>query len=55
MSQKGMIVIIECAYQEGRNGNMDLKASVRHMGKAFLNSFETREKAACFVSQMPSK
>ena len=29
--QKGRSVIIECACQEGRNGNMDLKASVRHM------------------------
>ena len=33
---------------------MDIKASMRHVGNAFLNAVETQqEEAACLVLQMP--
>ena len=33
---------------------MDIKASMRHIGNAFLNAVETpQEEAACLVLQMP--
>ena len=42
------------ACRETRNGNMDLKESVRHKGNAFLNAVETsQQEAACLVLQMP--
>ena len=49
-----MGVIMEHAYQETQNGNVDLKESVRCMGTIFLNSIETsKEGAACCVLQLP--
>ena len=36
-TQKGMSAIMDRACRETRQGNMDIKASVRHMGNAFLN------------------
>ena len=54
MSQKGMSVIMQHTCQEAGNGNIDLKASVRHMGNTFLNDVETsQEEAACLVLQLP--
>ena len=42
------------AYIEARQGNMDIKASVTHMGNAFLNGVETSaQEAACLVLQSP--
>ena len=52
--QKGMSVVMEKACREARNGNMDLKQSVRHMGNAFLNGVETsQEEAACLLLGIP--
>lgn len=53
-SQKGMSITMERACKEARDGNMDIKASVRHIGNAFLNAVETpQEEAACLILQMP--
>ena len=43
-AQKGMSAIMEKACQEAREGNMNLKESVRHMGNAFLNGAEHHSK-----------
>ena len=52
--QKGMSAAMEKACREARNGNMDLKQSVRHMGNAFLNGVETsQEEAACLLLGLP--
>ena len=52
--QKGMSIVMEKACREARNGNMDLKQSVRHMGNAFLNGVETsQEEAACLLLGIP--
>ena len=40
-TQKGMSAVMDGACREARQGNMDIKASVRHMGNAFLNGVET--------------
>ena len=53
-TQKGMSAIMDRACREARQGNMDIKASVRHMGNAFLNGVETSaQEAACLVLQLP--
>ena len=52
--QKGMSVIIEWALREAREGDMNLKESVRHIGNAFLNAIETfQQEAPCLVLEMP--
>ena len=52
-TQKGMSAIMDRAFREARQGNMDIKASVRHMGNAFLNGLETSaQEAACLVLQL---
>ena len=33
--------MMECAYEDAKHGNMDLKESVHHMGNVFLNGVET--------------
>ena len=40
-TQKGMNAIMDRACREARQGNMDIKASVKHMENAFLNDVET--------------
>ena len=40
-AQKGMSAIMGKACKEAREGNMNLKESVRHMGNVFLNGVET--------------
>ena len=51
--QKSMSVM-ELASREARDGDMELKESVRHIGNAFLNAVETsQQQAACLVLQMP--
>ena len=51
---KGMSIVMEKVCREARNGNMDLKQSVRHMGNAFLNGVETsQEEAACLLLGIP--
>ena len=39
--QKGTSVIMEWVSREARDGDMELKESVRHVGNAFLNAVET--------------
>ena len=42
------------AFREARQGNMDIKASVRHMRNAFLIGVQTlAQDAACLVLQLP--
>ena len=36
-----MSIQMECACKEAKNGNMDLKQSVRHIGNVFMNAVET--------------
>ena len=49
-TQKGMSAIMDRACREAMQGNMDIKASVRHMGNAFLNGVETSaQEATCLV------
>ena len=49
-TQNGMSAIMDRACREARQGNMDIKASVSHMGNAFLNGVETSaQEAACLV------
>ena len=49
-----MSAIMDGACREAMQGNMDIKASVRHMGNAFLNGVETSaQEAACLVLQLP--
>ena len=51
--KKGMSIIMELACWEARNGNMDMKVSVGHMGNAFISSVEiSQEEAACLVLQL---
>ena len=53
-TQKGMSAIMDRTCREVRQGNMDIKASVRHMGNAFLNCVETSaQEATCLVLQLP--
>ena len=49
-AQKGMSAIMEKACQEAREGNMNLKESVKHMGNAFLNGVETPQQEAAFLA-----
>ena len=45
-TQKGMSAMMDRACREARQGNMDIKVSVRHMGNAFLNGVETSAQEA---------
>ena len=49
-AQKGMSAIMENACKEAREGNINLKESVRHMGNAFLNGVETPQQEAAFLA-----
>lgn len=40
-SQKGMSLLLDQAAKEAREGNLDLKHLVRHIGNYFTNSVET--------------
>ena len=53
-SQRGMSALLERACKEARQGNMDIKRQVRHIGNQFLNSVEvSAQEAAYLVLQMP--
>ena len=53
-SQRGMSALLDRACKEARQGNMDLKRQVRHIGNQFLNSVEvSAQEAAYLVLQMP--
>ena len=53
-SQRGMSALLDRACKEARQGNMDIKRQVRHIGNQFLNSVEVSAQEACYlVLQMP--
>lgn len=53
-SQRGMSDLLNRAAKEAREGNLDLKRQVRHIGNHFLNSVEVgAQEAAYLVLQMP--
>ena len=47
-SNKGMSELLERAAKEAREGNMDVKQSVRHIGNKFLNCTEISEQECAF-------
>ena len=47
--QNGMSIMMECACEDAKHGNMDLKESVHHMGNVFLNGVETSQEEAAFL------
>ena len=53
-SQKGMSGLLDQAAKEAREGNLDLKRQVRHIGNYFTNSVETcAQEAVYLLLQMP--
>ncbi|VDI51703.1 Hypothetical predicted protein [Mytilus galloprovincialis] len=53
-SQKGMSALLDQAAKEARQGNLDLKHQVRHIGNYFSNSVETSAQEATYLTlQMP--
>ncbi|XP_062567926.1 uncharacterized protein LOC134230168 [Saccostrea cucullata] len=53
-SQRGMSDLLSRAAKEAREGNLDIKRQVRHIGNHFLNSVEVgAQEAAYLVLQMP--
>lgn len=53
-SQRGMSDLLNRAAKEARDGNLDIKRQVRHIGNHFLNSVEVgAQEAAYLVLQMP--
>ena len=53
-SQKGMSALLDKACKEAKQGNMDIKKSVRHIGNKFLNSVEIcAQEAVYLVLQLP--
>ena len=47
-NNKGMSKLLEAAAKEAREGNMDLKQSVRHIGNKFLNCTEMSEQECAY-------
>ena len=66
-TQKGMSVIMDRDHREAKQGYMDIKATIRHMGNAFINGAETsaqeaptithnqKEQRSCFSSYISSR
>ena len=53
-SQKGMSALLDQAAKEAKEGNLDLKRQVRHIGNYFVNSVETSAQEAVYLTlQMP--
>ena len=53
-AQKGRNIIMEVACQETKDGNVVLKAPIRHIGNAFFSDIEvSEEEAACLTLQLP--
>ena len=49
-----MSIMMECAREDAKHRNMDLKKSVCNMGNIFLNGVETsQEEAAILLLQLP--
>ena len=52
--EKGMSALLDKACKEARQGNMDLKHRIRHMGNKFLNGVEiSAQEAAFLILQLP--
>ena len=47
-NNKGMSILLEQAAKEAKDGNMDLKKSVRHIGNKFLNCVEMSEQECVY-------
>ncbi|XP_060561861.1 uncharacterized protein LOC132721554 [Ruditapes philippinarum] len=53
-SQRGMSTLLHAAAKEAKNGNLDIKRQVRHIGNVFSNSVEvSAQEAVYLVLQMP--
>ena len=53
-SQRGMSNLLHAAAKEARNGNLDIKRQVRHIGNIFSNSVEvSAQEAVYLILQMP--
>lgn len=53
-SQKCMSALLDQAAKEARQGNLDLKRQVRHIGNYFINSVEVCAKEAVYLTlQIP--
>jgi hypothetical protein len=53
-SQKGRSALLDQAAKEAKEGNLDLKRQVRHIGNYFVNSVETSAQEAVYLTlQMP--
>ena len=53
-SQRGMSAQLDAAAKEARNGNLDLKKQVRHIGNVFSNCVEVSAQEAVYLSlQIP--
>merc|ERR1712226_1105011 len=53
-SQRGMSSLMHAACKEARQGNLDIKRQVRHVGNIFSNSVEvSAQEAVYLVLQMP--
>ena len=53
-SQKGMSMLLDQATKEAREGNLDLKRQVRHIGNYFINAVETSAQEAVYLTlQLP--
>lgn len=53
-SQRGMSNLLHAAAKEARNGNMDIKKQVRHIGNVFSNSVEvSAQEAVYLILQIP--
>ena len=48
-SQRGMSALLYTAAKEARNGNMDIKRQVRHIGNVFSNSVEVSAQEAVYL------
>ena len=47
-NNKGMSILLEQAAKEAKDGNMDLKKSIRHIGNKFLNCVEMSEQECVY-------
>ena len=47
--KRGMSLLLDQACKEAKQGNMDLRKQVRHMGIHFLNSVEISEQEAVYL------
>ena len=53
-SQKGMSELMQAATQEAREGNLELKKAVQHIGNKLINASEaSAQQCACDILQIP--